>query len=91
MHRIEKNSNLSTGLKAYGVNKNMLRSIDFVHSINISYPSLEAVVAITNEEHSTLQGSGLSYRVSGGLLAGVPGGRAGSLVHYALYEPGGIL
>jgi hypothetical protein len=35
--------------------------------------------------------SGLSYRASGGLLASVPGGRASDLVHYALYEPGGIL
>jgi hypothetical protein len=34
---------------------------------------------------------GLSYRASGGLLAGVPGKRAGGLVHYALYEPGGVL
>jgi hypothetical protein len=34
---------------------------------------------------------GLSYRASGGLLAGEPGGRAGGLVHYALYEPGGVL
>jgi hypothetical protein len=32
---------------------------------------------------------GLSYRASGGLLAGEPGGRAGGPVHYALYEPGG--
>jgi hypothetical protein len=31
--------------------------------------------------------SGLSYRASGGLLAGVPGGWASSLVHYALYGP----
>jgi hypothetical protein len=35
--------------------------------------------------------AGLSYRASGGLLAGVPGGQAGGLVHYALYEPGGVL
>jgi hypothetical protein len=35
--------------------------------------------------------AGLSYRASGGLLAGEPGGRAGSPVHYALYEPGGVL
>jgi hypothetical protein len=35
--------------------------------------------------------SGLSYRASGGLLTSEPGGRAGSLVYYALYEPGGIL
>jgi hypothetical protein len=35
--------------------------------------------------------SGLSYRASGGLLVGVPGGQAGGLVHYALYERGGIL
>jgi hypothetical protein len=35
--------------------------------------------------------AGLSYRASGGLLAGEPGGRAGGPVHYALYEPGGVL
>jgi hypothetical protein len=29
--------------------------------------------------------AGLSYWASGGLLAGVPGGRAGGPVHYALY------
>jgi hypothetical protein len=34
---------------------------------------------------------GLSYRAFGGLLAGEPGGRAGGPVHYALYEPGGVL
>jgi hypothetical protein len=38
---------------------------------------------------------GSSYRASGGLLAGEPGGRAGGRaggpVHYALYEPGGVL
>jgi hypothetical protein len=35
--------------------------------------------------------AGLSYRASGGLLAGEPGRRAGGPVHYALYEPGGVL
>jgi hypothetical protein len=34
---------------------------------------------------------GLSYRASRGLLVGVLGGQAGSLVHYALYEPGRVL
>jgi hypothetical protein len=34
---------------------------------------------------------GLSYWVSGGLLVGVPGKQAGSLVHYALYELGEVL
>jgi hypothetical protein len=34
---------------------------------------------------------GLSYRASGGLLAGEPGRRAGRPVHYALYESGGVL
>jgi hypothetical protein len=33
----------------------------------------------------------LSYRASEGLLTGVPGGQAGSPVHYTLYEPGGVL
>jgi hypothetical protein len=35
--------------------------------------------------------AGLSYRASRGLLAGVPGGRAGGPVHCALYEPRGVL
>jgi hypothetical protein len=35
--------------------------------------------------------AGLSYRASGGLLAGELGRRAGGPVHYALYEPGGVL
>jgi hypothetical protein len=34
---------------------------------------------------------GLSYRASGGLLAGEPGRKVGGLVHYALYEPGRVL
>jgi hypothetical protein len=42
------------------------------------------------EEEDTIQ-TGLSYWASGGLLAGEPGRRAGGPVHYALYEPGGIL
>jgi hypothetical protein len=37
------------------------------------------------------RGPGLSYRASGGLLVGEPGGRASGPVHYALYEPGGVL
>jgi tetrahydromethanopterin S-methyltransferase subunit D len=35
--------------------------------------------------------AGLSYQASEGLLAGELGGWAGGLVHYALYEPGGVL
>jgi hypothetical protein len=38
-----------------------------------------------------LLGARLSYRASRGLLAGVPGGQAGGPVHYAVYEPGGVL
>jgi hypothetical protein len=51
-------------------------------------PLMNFLRYVTSEIHWV---PGLSYWVSGGLLAGIPGGRAGGPVHYALYELGRVL